>query len=122
MPKKGEFDPIMERYWRRQIAAFGASGLSGHEYCRHRGIRYTRLLNWKRRLADRDAALSDSAQPSGRPDFKQVHLDDSSAPEDQRPGAEIAMEVVLGNGIVLRLADQCSMNLLAAVISVVGVK
>jgi len=120
MPKKGEFDPIKERYWRRQVAAFEASGLSAQEFCRQRGIRPAHLSNWRRRLADRDAANAE--QQSGHPDFAQVRLDEPSATSEEiRRGADIAMEVVLGNGIVLRIADQCSMNLLASVISVVGV-
>jgi hypothetical protein len=121
MPKKGEFDPVKERYWRRQLAAFEASGMTGEEFCRQRGLTRASLSNWRKRLAQRDEWRGENEQGSGRSDFARVLLDRPGAVvDDDRPGTDMQMEVVLGNGVVLRIADQCSMNLLASVPSIVG--
>ena len=56
-------------------------------------------------------------------DFAAVRMvEHGAADEPVRLNSVISMEVVLRNGIVLRLAENCSMKLMSSVILLVGVE
>lgn len=123
MPKKGERDPFKERYWRKALADWEASGLSAKRFCDENDVHYTGFMNWKKRLAQRDAEMVREVDVSETVDFTPVRvvgnesLHESSMVEKHAT----ALEVVLPNGIVLRLASACPMKLVSDVVSLLGV-
>jgi len=123
MPKKGESDPIKEKFWRKQFADVEVSGLSAQAFCRQRGLDSKNFFNWKKRLAARDSARAQHQNEATSSDFVPVQLlPENSEVAKQQNNLNISMEVVLRNGIVLRLTDQCPLKLLSSVISLAGVE
>lgn len=55
MPAKYYVDPEKERFWRAEIEKWQNSGLSGGEFCRRRGHKYTLFADWRAKLRKRDA-------------------------------------------------------------------
>jgi hypothetical protein len=118
MPKKGEYNPVTERYWRSAIAGWERSGLPAREYCEKNNILYTGFINWRKRLPERDAERV-LAQDGGA-DFAPVRVLDADLPVPVCSGGAMVMEVLLPDGIVLRLSENCSMKLLASVATLLG--
>jgi hypothetical protein len=123
MPKKGEVNPIKERYWRKQVADCEVSGLQAQEFCRRRNLPYTTFVTRRKRFAQKDAEAKEREQRKDSGDFVPVRVVETSVPvNDAGEDRGIAMEVVLRSGIVLRLTDACSMKLLSSVVSLLGVE
>lgn len=60
MAAKGR-DPRRERFWRKAMSAWRASGLGVRAYCRRPGLVETSFHYWRRELMRRDAAARRSA-------------------------------------------------------------
>ena len=121
MPKKGESDPVKEKFWRRQISDFAASGMTLRDFCRSRGLSDKNFSNWRKRLSLKDAAAREAEDSSL--DFAEVKMVEQPGVENgTQLSSAISMEVVVRNGVVLRVAEGCSTKLLSSVFSLVGVK
>jgi hypothetical protein len=118
MPKKGEYNPITERYWRDAVAGWEKSGLSAKVYCEENNILHTGFINWRKRLAQRDAERE--SEKSREIEFAPVHVIDTGLSAGAQAGFPIVMELVLADGIVVRLSEHCSMKLLASVVTLFG--
>jgi len=95
MPNGKPRDPQKERFWRQAIRRWRKSGLTAAAFCLGNGLSQASLYAWKRILAQRDA----ESVP-----FAQVHVlaDETSNPLSSGVGA--ALELVLANRRVLRIA------------------
>jgi hypothetical protein len=91
MPKKGEYNPVTERYWRNAIIGWEKSGLPAREYCEENNILYTGFINWRKRLPQRDAERELEQKDI---DFAPVRVIDSELPA-ACSAATMVMEVVL---------------------------
>jgi hypothetical protein len=118
MPKKGEYNPVTERYWRNAIAGWERSGLPAREYCEKNNILHTGFINWRKRLQQRDAERE--AERDGDLDFAPVRVVDTEPLAPATAVATMVMEVILPDGMVLRLSENCSMKLFASVASLLG--
>jgi len=123
MPKKGERDPFKERYWRKALADWQASGLSAKRFCDENDVHYTGFMNWRKKLAQRDAEMVREVESSDTVGFAPVRVvgNESSSENSMVAKHATALEVVLPNGIVLRLASACPMKLVSDVVSLLGV-
>jgi hypothetical protein len=122
MPLKGERDPIKERYWRGVLADWQASGMFAKEYCIKHNVHYNNFIAWKKRLPLRDAELDADGRPLETACFAPVRVIESQPRTEVTAGAkDVAIELVLRNGIVLRLSGDCPLKLLSDVISLLGV-
>lgn len=140
MPRKGEINLDRLKYWRQILAAFEASGLSGQEYCRKNGVPYTAFANRRRRIALMDAQALTEKKPASKKfagrkpaasassaktprdvEFAEVKLSDrdlgTKAPI-QLAGVVSTLEIVLPNGIVVRLPQGYPLHMLSQVVSI----
>jgi hypothetical protein len=138
-------DLSKETYWRRELADWEKTGLSGAAYCRKRGIPYQQFKDWQKRLRKLDAnktpvrmdlstkqcsaasarMLADkfktASEPPSAVEFAEVLMVDSPATHSrakQTSQQSGQLEVLLPTGLILRLGADCPMELLAAVFSV----
>lgn len=118
MPKKGEYNPVTERYWRNAIAGWEKSGLPAREYCEKNNVLYTGFINWRKRLPQRDAERE--LERDSDLSFVPVRVVDAGSPALASSSGAMVMEVVLPDGIVLRLSENCPMKLLASVATLLG--
>lgn len=87
-------DPRKERFWRQVLRRWQQSGLTAQTFCEKNSISQASLYAWRRILAARDTAAVRFAQV-------RVMADESTSPgPTPLPGA---LELVLGNGRVLRI-------------------
>lgn len=105
MARRGQRDLAKERLWRRLVSGWRRSGLSIRDYCDQQQVSEASFYAWRRTLAARAAAAGRSRAPAARvgeaahatPVFVPVHV----VPPPVKPAA--AIDLVLGNGRVLRL-------------------
>jgi hypothetical protein len=134
-----------ERDWRKLLADWLATGLSGAEYCRRKGIRYTQFADWRKRIKQIDAKANGimrsaktqqrrikkpkqrmhTSLPAGRQprsvEFAEVKVVDGQVPDEAEPchgGDTAAVDIILPSGITLRLSAGCSLSFLSSIISV----
>ena len=98
-----------EQLWQERIAAWRASGQSVRSFCAARQLSEASFYFWRRELARREA----------RPRFAAVRvLPSPSAPnpslDESLPGG--VMELLIGGGLVLRLAEQTGCTRLAEIV------
>ena len=87
-------DPRKEQFWRAHLTRWPRSGLSIRAYCSRHRLAEASFHAWRRTLARRDATTAPAPLT-----FVPLHL-----PRTPTPGP--FLEVVLGNGRVLRLAPE----------------
>jgi hypothetical protein len=96
-------DPQREQFWRNAIAGWNKSGQSIRGYCSERQLSEASFHSWRRELAKRDqtspAALT----------FLPVHV-----------RAEALVEVVLPNGLVVRVPAAANAATVAALVAALG--
>lgn len=130
-----------ERYWRRVMVEFSATGLSGAEYCRRNGIKYQHFADWRLKIRKSDASgkaigqralrrahvaekskLRGPKSSSGQHksvEFAEIQVVDRQNPNQVgRTGEPARLELVFPGGVVLRLPDDCSLTFLSSVISI----
>lgn len=106
-----------ERQWRRHLARWRRSGLTVREYCAAAGLAEHNFYAWKRALAERARQAKKSrGQRRRRRSMPfvpvQVVADEPTSP---RIGN---VEVVLGNGRLLRLEPGCDLHFVKQVVAV----
>ena len=105
-----------ERQWRRHLARWRRSGLTVREYCAAVELAEHNFYAWKRALAERDRQAKRSRPRRQRRRAvpfvpMQVVADEPTSP---RLGH---IEVVLGNGRVLRLWPGCDLQFVKPVVA-----
>jgi transposase len=95
-------DEQKERLWRRWIAQWQTSGLSVAAFCARHDLATASFYAWRRTLQRRDAHQAP---------FVPVRLADDTAPAS-------ALEVVLGDGRVVRVAPGFDATTLRQVLAV----
>lgn len=123
MPKKGERDPIKERYWRKVLADWHASGMFAKEFCIANNIHYNNFINWRKRIPERDDEIAQERESLETVCFAPVRVVGAERSNENLAGdkSTTALEVALPNGIVLRLSSTCPMKLVSDVVSLLGV-
>lgn len=111
-----ERDVGKEREWRRHLARWRRSGLTVREYCGAEELAEHNFYAWKRALAERDRQANRSRERRGRRRAVpfvpvQVVADEPTSP----PAGSI--EVVLGNGRVLRLEPGCDLQVVKQLVA-----
>jgi hypothetical protein len=96
-------DPRREEFWRNAIAGWKKSGQSIRDYCSERLLSEASFHGWRRELAKRDQ----TTPPALKFLPVQVH-------------AEATVEVVLPNGLVVRVPAGASAATVAALVSALG--
>jgi hypothetical protein len=86
-------DPANEQYWRGLLRQWRRSGLTPREFCDHQGISQPSFYAWRREIGLRDQQPMTMLQPP-TPTFVKLALD---------PAALSAIEIVLGDGRLLRV-------------------
>jgi transposase len=124
-------DRAKELHWRRHLAGWRRSGGSVRAYCQAQGLSEQSFYQWRRVLAQRDAQTAAGPRDSRREPTAfgggRVRATDSAAPAPQesrflsvrlvQPAAPVAVEVVLGGGRVLRVAEGFSAQTLRQVVA-----
>ena len=100
-------DLSKEKFWRRTLTAFAASGQSVRAFCAARQVTESSFYAWRRALAQREAARSKPA--SLAPAFVPVRLSEAMAG---------SIEIVLTGGRCLRLHGPVDRAALAEVVAV----
>ena len=86
-------NPAKEKYWRGLLRQWRRSGLTPREFCDQQGISQPSFYAWRREIALRDHQATTIPQPA-TPTFVKLALD---------PAALSAIEIVLGDGRLLRV-------------------
>lgn len=131
-------DAEKEAYWRKVFADFAQSELSAAKFCELREIRYGQFMDWRRMIQARDRESAQSlpnanayvrrrkaklkALPAANKRkssaFAEVQIvDTKEASSDQTVQGSGALELVFPDGLVLRISEACSTDLLHSVVS-----
>lgn len=107
-----ERDANREAFWRRVLRGRARSGMTISEFCASEGLKTTAYHYWQREIKRRDAeSQSRDTDPVSEPTFAAVQLvDDSSA----------SVEIVAGNGYVIRVSEQATSEHLRRVLQAVA--
>lgn len=137
-PRPQARDMAKELHWRELLAEFKASDLGPSRFCRNRNLPLPMFYRWRNKIAARDIEIGRKSKYNSRrktgsvaksstqhrqtsAEFAEVHLTNTSRNVEPEPISNSntpALEIVLASGINLRIASHCSMNLLAAVVTV----
>jgi transposase len=104
-------DPSKERFWRRMVAQWQASGDSVHDFCDRQGLSEASFYAWRRLLRQRDAE---------EPHFVPVRVSNGSAAPPHADRASSGLELVLGDDRLLRIGpgfDAATLQRLLAVLA-----
>lgn len=97
-------------FWRESVARWRRSGQSVRAYCAGAGLSEPSFYAWRRQLTMRDQA----ARPQrSAPHFVPVHVVPAAPPSAAPP-----LDVVLGNGRVIRVAPGFDAALLRQLVAV----
>jgi hypothetical protein len=99
-------DPAKEQFWRRTLQQWQHSGLSVRAFCLRQRLAEAGFYAWRRTLAQRDRVES----PPSPPAFVAVNV------VEQPQATPVAIEVVLGNGRVLRIGAGFDRDVLVRVV------
>jgi hypothetical protein len=115
-------DPAREKFWRRAIREQQRSGLSVRDFCRREGLKDWTLRWWRQELVRRDRKPSAAPRGGGEgepteapPAFLPVRVVDLQV-VSSRPSPPI--EIVLPNGLIVRVATGFEPSTLGHVLSV----
>ena len=98
---------VRQQHWRHHIESYLRGSLSRREYCEAHGLKASTFDYWRRRLRQNDSA-------PGTPAVNVVRVDlEPLAPAP--PSA--SLEVVLGNGRCIRVANDFDPSTLARVVT-----
>lgn len=97
--------------WAERVGRWQRSGLDADEFAEREGINPRRLVWWRWKLR----ATAPPPQPTPEVRFLPVRVVDSAA---GRSGAGVALEVVLPNGRVVRVAPGFDPGMLESVLSI----
>lgn len=111
MSKGKPRDPHKEQHWRELLQRWQASGLSVADFCRQEQLAPAAFYAWRRTLRQRDQPVP---VPRDAPTVTFVPLHVRPEPHTDRA----ALELVLGNGRVLRIPTGCSLDSMRALLAV----
>jgi transposase len=95
-------------HWRALIAAWPRSGLTQRAYCEQERVSVNTFAWWKHRLAENNSHRPAAAR------FMAVQVRD--APDDASKDSHPAIEIILLNGIHVRLGSSCNEQFLTRVL------
>jgi hypothetical protein len=111
MPKGKPRDPHKELHWRQLLLRCQHSGLSIADFCRRHRLAPASFYAWRRTLLQRDQPGNDDTHP---PTVTFLPL---SVCADTPPSA-VMLELVLGNGRLLRIPAGCDPSAVRALLAV----
>lgn len=107
-------DGKRERFWRRMLRRRARGGLTIAEFCASEGLKTTAYQYWQREIKRRDAeSQSQVTEPASGPALAPVQLIDDGS-------SAAAVEIVAGNGYVIRVSEQATTEHLRRVLQAVG--
>ena len=105
-------DLALQRLWRQRLQRFECSGLSAVAFCAKEGVSTPSFYAWRRRL--RPSPAEQANRPAGpladSPRLVPVRL--------LTPAA--AIELLLPDGLVLRLAPGCDLDFVCTLLATLG--
>ena len=115
-------DGKKERSWRKLLQEQSRSGLSVRAFCEERGLRQHAFYFWRREVQRRDterSALKSSQSGPVRRAVPQPQAFAAITVSDAGIGSSApSIEIVLGNGVCLRLRESFDPKMLADVLAV----
>lgn len=102
MSAQGKRDLTKEKFWRRALQRFAASGKTRAQFCAEEGLAVHAFDYWSRVILERDAERQSGAPPS-RPDpvtFLPVVIPEERGQQVSGPQQPVA-EIVFAGGSVL---------------------
>lgn len=117
-------DPKKEASWRKLTAAQRHSGQTVREYCQANGLAESSFWFWKRELARRDAERPGRRPVGARPERRQGRERTPRVPAlipvtiGPAMHTTAPLEVLLSQGVSVRVASSCDEALLRMVLSV----
>jgi hypothetical protein len=116
-------DRHKEQFWRQTLQRFERSGLSAAQFCRSQHLPLSSFWAWKRTLRLRDqrpqptpqpgptARPAGPSKPAAVPFFVPLRLPQDS-PQDAPATQELFLEILLPNGLRLRLPQHADTQVL----------
>lgn len=126
MARRGERDLGKERFWRRVIRQWRRSGLTIRDYCDHNHCSEPSFYAWRRTLGQRDLEAARAKSPRSRPPRRHA----ATKVRESRPPTFLpvqvvptvanasAIEIVFGNGRVVRVAAGFDPNVLRQLLAI----
>jgi hypothetical protein len=109
-----ERDGKREKFWRRMLRGRARSGLTIVEFCASEGLKTTAYQYWQREIKRRDAESPlQVTEPISGPALVPVQLVDDGS-------STAAVEIIAGNGYVIRVSEQATTEHLRRVLQAVG--
>ena len=124
MVQRNEGKLAKETYWRKQLVAQTASGLSIAQWCRQNHLSASLFYFWKRTIAGRDGSLGQpaaklAAASMTEATFARVRLSPpATAPTPTSPMADGLIQILLSDGLCVRVAPGFDAPTLARVLDV----
>jgi hypothetical protein len=106
--------------WTKRVARWRESGLSANEFAAELGVNAATLAQWKYRLAaDARAAMPrETTLAPAALSFVEVNAAEAPPVDAERPAAQSTFDVVLRNGITVRVPSQFDAAALRRVVDV----
>ena len=110
--------PRSEAFWRNTIVAWRNSGLSATTFAREHDLHPTSLYKWANRLRStvRQAPVSSTSPPPSL--FVPVNVVSPTEGASDGEAEQQPLEVVLPNGVVIRIQESAVAQMLPAVLCV----
>ncbi len=128
MAKPYQRDRVKEQFWRRTLRLWQRSGLTIRAFCQQQGLAEPNFHAWRRTLAQRDQEAARGPVPDRRAKRATTPAPPASGSWTSRPPAfvpvavvadrSMTVEVVLGQGRVVRVAAGFDPALLLRVVQV----
>ncbi|CAN5140462.1 hypothetical protein BH10CYA1_BH10CYA1_58560 [soil metagenome] len=99
MPKKGKRDLVKERFWRKAIERYRASGKTRSKFCTDESLSADMLVYWSKVISERDAELISEDSVIAPKFFVPVTVADQDCPQSGTHQKAIA-EIVLSSGSI----------------------
>ena len=150
MAKSGHYNKEREQYWRNIVTAWRQSGELKSHFCRSHEIKLSHFCTWEKKLRERDLKRKESgsaasaasvnrprvrkpssvstdrpestrsAASDGKSEFVEVNVTNEPAPTVPKPSCESMIELVLPNGVLLKLPAQIETRTLLAVVDAIS--
>ncbi len=99
MPKKGKRDLVKERFWRKAIERFRASGKTRSKFCADESLSVDMLVYWGKVISARDAELVTEDSVLAPKFFVPITVADQDSPQSETHQKAVA-EIVLSSGSI----------------------
>jgi hypothetical protein len=98
--------------WRDRLARFPSSGLTVAQFCAREAVSVPSFSSWRRRLAAATLATAAPHHPDGDPGPRLLPV--------RIGGGDVAVELVLPSGAVLRVPPAADLALVRALVEALG--